>query len=82
MPMLAYEQFGSVSYMTSVNGVMATLEALNLVAHQVSMLPLILLNNFVPLFIKVEMNKMCLPEGQKHSLSTEMDGFLLAHLLR
>jgi len=34
MPMLAYEQFGSVSYMTSVNGVMATLEALNLVAHQ------------------------------------------------
>ena len=38
MPMLAYEQFGSVSYMTSVNGVMATLEALNLVAHQVSIL--------------------------------------------
>ena len=77
MPMLAYEQFGSVSYMTSVNGVMATLEALNLVAHQVSMLPLILLNNFVPLIVlKVEMNKMCLPEGQKHILSMEMDGLL------
>ena len=76
MPMLAYEQFGSVSYMTSVNGVMATLEALNLVAHQVSILHFIQLNNFVPLFIKVEMNKMCLPEGQKHILSTEMDGLL------
>ena len=50
MPMLAYEQFGSVSYMTSVNGVMATLEALNLVAHQVSIVHFILLNNFVPCF--------------------------------
>ena len=71
MPMLAYEQFGSVSYMTSVNGVMATLEALNLVAHQVSIIRFVLLNNFVPLIVlKVEMNKMYLPEGQKHSLST------------
>ena len=71
MPMLAYEQFGSVSYMTSVNGVMATLEALNLVAHQVSIVHFILLNNFVPLTVlKAEMNKMYLPEGQKHSLST------------
>ena len=71
MPMLAYEQFGSVSYMTSVNGVMATLEALNLVAHQVSIIHFVLLNNFVPLIVlKVEMNKMYLPEGQKHSLST------------
>ena len=71
MPMLAYEQFGSVSYMTSVNGVMATLEALNLVAHQVSIIHFVLLNNFAPLIVlKVEMNKMYLPEGQKHSLST------------
>ena len=71
MPMLAYEQFGSVSYMTSVNGVMATLEALNLVAHQVSIIHFVLLNNFVPLIVlKVEMNKRYLPEGQKHSLST------------
>ena len=44
MPMLAYEKFGSVSFMTSVNGVMATLEALNLVAHQVSLIRLFMLN--------------------------------------
>ena len=33
-PMIAHEQFNSISYMTQVNQVMATLESLGQVSHQ------------------------------------------------